>query len=640
MSTSYPNQDQTADECTPTIGNATDSPNASVIQRSIAPDDDDEESLRNDSLLAESIIRFRTNLHRNQTTASQTSDPLSGTNECDGSTISSDLRDSINSQHDSSTANIGGPLAVSSSLGSSELQFRNTSNISEKDTMIAENQYLPSELINSQSADLPDHKPVAKETSEVTDVSSQGSDDVRSVASEPPPLSRHTTVGTRTDMQMRRNENDSEQYAEPIAAFRVPADSEPVEAVPVVNGDSESKQIVPNVKRTRMIITVLSIVIVTTTIIAATIGGICGSGVVSCRATSSNSDSKSPVKATVDDRTDSIYSYINSITFVDNTTPNRSNYNNQAIDWIVNLDPLQLSLQNSTFRIRQRYALLAFWFHTTIDGDWFNANGWLTDEDECMWYGIACTEIDYGTDMGVQNTVVRLNMTSNNLIGMIPPDLGLLSKLRRLRLEHNALSDTIPESIGQWTDLEHIELQFNNISGTLPESIVKLNKLTHADLSFNYLTGPLPTNLGNLSDMYYFTADSNQFSSTLPSSLGLWTNLNTIDLTFNYIFGSLPEEIGNWRKNQFVLLLDNELTGSLPSSVSQFTDIYGFDVSNNYFVGTIPEGIANWKKLNFAYFYANNFTGSVPIGICSPNITMLRADCKAKVTCECCTYCD
>jgi Leucine-rich repeat (LRR) protein len=620
------------DDCSLII--VAESPNTSVIIRSITSDDDYESS-QNDSLLAASIIRFRTSLHRNETTFTslstpETSEPFSTSNEGDGNTESSGLRDSMTSQDGRPT--VCRPAITSSSVESNELQAGSESDICEKQIMISNHQYLPSELINATSRDESTHNVSTKDTSQVTEDTSQDSIDS---ALDPPPLNRYTAMSLLTDEQMNQNENDSEQYSQPITAFRVPAEDDLIQAVPVLNDDSARKQSFLTVNRTRFMIIVLLILLLTTAIIAATVGGICGSGVISC---SASSKSSTPIKTTMNDRADSIYTYFNNVTFKDDSSSNLSVYSTQAMDWIVNSDPLQLNVQNNTFRIRQRYALLAVWFHTTVDGDWFNANGWLVDDDECTWYGILCTNIDYGPDVGEQNTVTILNISMNNLIGMIPPDLGLLSKLRRLHLNTNSLSNTIPASIGQLTDLDRIELQFNNISGTLPESFVKLNKLTYISLSYNKLTGPLPTNLGNLSDIYYFTADSNQFTSMLPSSLGLWTNLNTIDFTFNNLVGSLPDEIENWRKIEFILLLDNELTGTLPSGIFYLTNIIGFDVTNNHFVGTIPEGIINWKNIHFLYFPGNNFTGSVPSGICSTNVSTLAADCK--VECQCCTYCD
>jgi hypothetical protein len=413
--------------------------------------------------------------------------------------------------------------------------------------------------------------------------------------------------------------------------------------------------------RKKRIVAIALLCIVAAIIISVVlVGSICGSGAVTCRRNSSTSSgsSNSNNNGTVmivsktddDDRAIMIYSYINNISFAQDVdasaklVPASFNYSalrEKAVDWIIHDDPLQLNItesQHSYFRLRQRYALAALWFHTSIDNAWGNTSGWLSDEDECNWYGITCTIIDHGDDIGIQSTVIGLNMSSNSMNGILPADLAFLSNLRLLRFDFNAIAGSIPDSIGQCTDLERVELEFNYLlTGTLPDSLMNWRNLTHFDISNNEFSGLLPTWLGSWLYMTFFSASSNQFNSTLPSSLGLWNNIQSFDVNLNHLHGSLPESIGNWTEIGNFGVTGNSLTGSIPTTLGNWDSLYQLALEENNFTGTIPNVIGSLGNLIYIFFEHNAFTGSVPQGLCDNNVKELIANCS--VTCACCTDC-
>lgn len=413
--------------------------------------------------------------------------------------------------------------------------------------------------------------------------------------------------------------------------------------------------------RKKRIITIVLLCIVAAIIISVVlVGSICGSSAVTCRKNSSTSSgsSNSNNNGTVmigsnsddDDRAIMIYSYIKNISFAQDVdasaklVPASFNYSaliEKAVDWIIHDDPLQLNLTESQynyFRLRQRYALAALWFHTSIDNAWSNTLGWLSDDHECDWYGITCSMIDHGDEIGIQSTVIGLNMSSNSMNGIIPADLAFLSNLRLLRFDFNAIAGSIPDSLGQCTDLERVELEFNSpLAGTLPDSLMNWHNLTYFDISNNEFSGLLPTWLGSWVHMTFFSASSNQFNSTLPSSLGLWNNIQSFDVNLNHLHGSLPESIGTWTEIGNFAVIGNSLTGSIPTTLGNWDSVYQLALEDNNFTGTIPDVIGSLENLIYIFFEHNGFTGSVPQGLCDNNIKELIANCS--VTCACCTDC-
>ncbi|OEL16817.1 Tyrosine-sulfated glycopeptide receptor 1 [Dichanthelium oligosanthes] len=85
-----------------------------------------------------------------------------------------------------------------------------------------------------------------------------------------------------------------------------------------------------------------------------------------------------------------------------------------------------------------------------------------------------------------------LNLSSNNLAGVIPPDIGQLGGLVALDLSFNNLYGGIPQSIGNLTTLLVLDLSSNHLTGTIPPVLMHLHFLSKFNVSNNDLEGPIP----------------------------------------------------------------------------------------------------------------------------------------------------
>jgi hypothetical protein len=117
---------------------------------------------------------------------------------------------------------------------------------------------------------------------------------------------------------------------------------------------------------------------------------------------------------------------------------NVSTYQSQGLIWLEKNHFIQVY---STEQIVQRYALACLYFTSfgvanEYSGEdvfeWKSSDGWISDENECTWYGISC----------VEGNVIGIDLSNNNLSGHVPMEFGLLGRsLEFLDLSGNTISN-------------------------------------------------------------------------------------------------------------------------------------------------------------------------------------------------------
>ncbi|KAG7585608.1 Leucine-rich repeat [Arabidopsis thaliana x Arabidopsis arenosa] len=85
-----------------------------------------------------------------------------------------------------------------------------------------------------------------------------------------------------------------------------------------------------------------------------------------------------------------------------------------------------------------------------------------------------------------------MDLSSNELSGVIPAELGDLSKLRVMNLSRNFLSSSIPSSFSNLKDIESLDLSHNKLQGRIPHELTNLSSLVVFDVSYNNLSGMIP----------------------------------------------------------------------------------------------------------------------------------------------------
>jgi hypothetical protein len=360
--------------------------------------------------------------------------------------------------------------------------------------------------------------------------------------------------------------------------------------------------------------------------------------------------------------------FVNNISFFsESISLNGTNAESRALAWLIHEDALfnrsiLLTLNSeinndASFRMQQRYPLLTLWFQQAnedgvFERNWTTTEGWLEYDNECLWYGIQCTYLDLGGEIGLQNVVTTIDFYNifseggnvftkegNGYSGSIPPDIGLLTSLTSLDFKSQNVTGIIPESIGRCSKLVSLDLSRFSLYGTLPNTISYLTALVYFDVSANFFSGTLPFRLEQWRSLSYFDVTGNTFSGILPNDIGVLTALTVLAFHGNSLSGIIPLSIGLLTALTLLDIGGNRLSGTLPSSIGELTRLLSVDFSQNALGGTIPESVGNWSQIEVAYFSNNQFNGTVPIELCRyiDNVTSVVAvDCN--LPCECCSY--
>ncbi|MEM7534444.1 MAG: leucine-rich repeat domain-containing protein [Chloroflexota bacterium] len=155
-------------------------------------------------------------------------------------------------------------------------------------------------------------------------------------------------------------------------------------------------------------------------------------------------------------------------------------------------------------------------YKSTSGADWNNNTGWFQNETSCTWFGVSCSD----------GHISKLELSSNELLGIIPPEIANLPSLTHLDLSNNQIVGSIPPEIGNLTNLQVLYL-FNNSSlgGILPPEMGSLGALRTLYLDNTRIAGTIPTTVGNLSNLEYLNIRNNWIRGALPNELNQLSNL-------------------------------------------------------------------------------------------------------------------
>lgn len=213
------------------------------------------------------------------------------------------------------------------------------------------------------------------------------------------------------------------------------------------------------------------------------------------------------------------------------------------------------------------------------------------------------------------STLVQLDLSSNNLTGLVPGAFGACGSLESFDISSNLFGGALPmEVLMKMSSLKELAVAFNTFTGPLPQTLSKLASLESLDLSSNNFTGPITETLcgdgeSNLKELFL---QNNRFTGFIPPSLSNCSNLVALDLSFNFLSGTIPASLGSLSKLRDLIIWLNQLHGEIPPELMYLNNLENLILDFNELTGNIPSGLVNCTKLNWISLSNNRLTGQIP----------------------------
>lgn len=223
--------------------------------------------------------------------------------------------------------------------------------------------------------------------------------------------------------------------------------------------------------------------------------------------------------------------------------------------------------------------------NATNGGQW--TTKWNLNTAVSTWYGVKV----------VNDKVVAIDLSSNNLAGVLPSEISDLQSLKSLVLFQNKITGTIPASIGKLSSLEVLNVSFNQLSGEIPTELCNATSLKTIELFMNGLTGSIPSQINKLNKLEFLSLYNNLISGAIPSELYQITTLKVLQLNSNQLTGSLSREIANLTKLENLSLFDNKMVGQIPFDLEKLNNLKEMNISYNNFNGFISTDLAKKDML-------------------------------------------
>ena len=192
--------------------------------------------------------------------------------------------------------------------------------------------------------------------------------------------------------------------------------------------------------------------------------------------------------------------------------------------------------------------------------------------------------------------MASLDLSGNNLAGLIPSELSNLASLTKLNLWYNALVGPIPPELGNLGKLRYLDLGANQLTGSIPPELGNLVNLGFLVLRRNELTGPIPAELGNLGNLYHLRLGENGISGPIPPELGSLGKLGYLNLSWSRLSGPIPAELGSLDRLRTLFLNSTRLEGPIPHSFLRLDRLGSFQVQNSSICVPGGSAFAEWLR--------------------------------------------
>jgi len=208
-----------------------------------------------------------------------------------------------------------------------------------------------------------------------------------------------------------------------------------------------------------------------------------------------------------------------------------------------------------------------------------------------------------------------VDLHNNQLQGPIP-----IFSIYALYLDYsgNKFSSTIPQDIGNYlSSAIFLSLSNNNLQGSIPHSLCKASNLKVLDISFNNISGTIsPCLMTMTGTLEALNVRKNNLTGTIPDMFPISCVVSTLNFHGNILHEPVPKSLSHCLSLKVLDIGSNQILGRFPCFLKNIPTLKVLVLRNNKFHGSIECSLSlenkPWKTIQIVDIAFNNFNGKLP----------------------------
>ncbi|CAL9002859.1 unnamed protein product [Prunus brigantina] len=213
----------------------------------------------------------------------------------------------------------------------------------------------------------------------------------------------------------------------------------------------------------------------------------------------------------------------------------------------------------------------------------------------------------------------RLDLSENQIQGMVPNWIWGISSLSQLNLSSNSFS-TLEGPLPKYSSVSVLDLHSNQLQGQIPFFSPSARYL---DYSKNRFSSSIPTDIGDfLASTVFLSLSSNNLHGVIPVSI-CNASYEVLDMSNNSLSGMVnPQCLAEMKSLRVLILRKNNLTGTLSNRFTGYCGLRALDLGRNQIEGQLPKSLASCTNLEILNLGNNQIMDTFPCFL--KNISTLR----------------